>query len=161
VHVLLVLTGRQAIARVMSCPVSLDLAMCYYPGNSVHGSSNWNLACGDGMNLDCYGVMAATSDFDMSIFTLGCHYSVRSCQPTPPKAMSVPCGRHADSGGSGILVVSCLIETWSSRHPGLKAYKHPATRGGRTQALARAGPESRPGMWRALRYLLGRKDTWV
>jgi hypothetical protein len=35
-----------------------------------------NLAYDNGTNLDCYGVMAATRDFDMAIITLVRIYSM-------------------------------------------------------------------------------------
>jgi hypothetical protein len=42
----------------------------------MHQSSVRNLACGDGTNIDYYGVMAATSDFGMIIITLSFLYCV-------------------------------------------------------------------------------------
>jgi hypothetical protein len=90
-HASSLLTGRYATARV--------------------------IACSNEMNLDCYGVMAATSEFSIASITLGRHHSMLSCQPASPEALSVPCERRADSGGSTILTGSWPVVAWSSRHP--------------------------------------------
>jgi hypothetical protein len=51
--------------------------------------SNRNLACGDGASLDCYDVMAAVGDYNMTIITLGRLYLVLSFRLTPPDASSM------------------------------------------------------------------------
>jgi hypothetical protein len=72
------LTGSLAIARTTLYIILLDQETDYYPSNATYRSSDKNLTCGDGMNLDCYGVMATSGDFSMSIITLGGHYSMLS-----------------------------------------------------------------------------------
>jgi hypothetical protein len=95
----------------------LELAMQHTITQVIaHQSSVKNIACGDGTNLECYSVMAATGDFIMTIITIGYHYSMWSCRPTPQR-LSVACGQHANSGGSSILAESCLVEARSSRCP--------------------------------------------
>jgi hypothetical protein len=56
----------------------------------MYHSSDKHLACGDGMDLDCFKVTTITGDFNMTIITLDNHYSVLSCQSAPPN-MSAPC----------------------------------------------------------------------
>jgi hypothetical protein len=59
--------------------VLLDPEAGYYLGNSMYRSFDKNLACGNEMNLDCYEVTAITGDFNMTIITLGSHYSMLFC----------------------------------------------------------------------------------
>jgi hypothetical protein len=114
------LTEKHTISQTMVYTILLDRGSGYYLGNSMYQSSKKNLSCGDGTNLDYYGVMATTSDFSMATITLGTHYSMLFCQPSPPEALSVPCRRCVDSGGPGILSRPCLIMAWNSRCPGPK-----------------------------------------
>jgi hypothetical protein len=108
----------------MASDVRLDRVTCYGPGNNVPPGTNMNLACGVVENLDYSGVKAATGNFNMTIITLGitqgCYHSILSRRSARPKALSMPCGWHADSGTPGILVGTCPIEVWSSKHLGPK-----------------------------------------
>jgi hypothetical protein len=85
--VCLALTGRQVIIQARPCSISLDQETCYITKviMCTRGSDR-NLTCGDGTNLDGYGVMAAIDDFSMVIITLGHLYSVLSCRSTSPDA---------------------------------------------------------------------------
>jgi hypothetical protein len=51
--------------------IPIDWEYDYYLGNRMYRSSNENLDCGDGMNLDSYRVITITSNFGMAIITLG------------------------------------------------------------------------------------------
>jgi hypothetical protein len=108
------LTRRRAIARTMLHTVLLDWEASYHPESGMHRNSDKNLACGDGMNLDYDEVMASTGDSDIAIITLGSYYSMLSCQPAPPDALSTLCGRCADSWGLGISPGPHPIEAWAS-----------------------------------------------
>jgi hypothetical protein len=64
------LTRRHTIARKMLYTIPIDWEYDYYLGNRMYRSSNENLDCGDGMNLDSYRVITITSNFGMAIITL-------------------------------------------------------------------------------------------
>jgi hypothetical protein len=92
-------------------------------------STDKNLACGIGQNLDCDGIKAAAGGFGIAITTLVHLYSMSSCQPTSLDALLAPCMCHADSRVSDILprwhpVKVCLLRYSGPRHlVGLEPYR--------------------------------------
>jgi hypothetical protein len=99
------LTRRYTIVWTNPRTVLLGL----YLGCGMHRSSDKHLACGDEMNLDYCEVTTITGDCDMAIITLGSLYSMLSCQPTLPDALSMWYERCADSRGVGTLPMPYLI----------------------------------------------------
>jgi hypothetical protein len=108
------LTVRHAIAQAKPHTILL----CLYMGCCMHHSLDKHLACGDGMKLDCYGVIAITGDYNIVIITLDNLYYVLSCQSTPPKVPSVLYERRVNSGGTNALPGTYLHQEWASRRFG-------------------------------------------
>jgi hypothetical protein len=130
----------------MSCTISLDRETCYHLGNSVDRSSIRYLAWGNGMTQDCYYVMDSIGAFNMTIITLDYHYSVKSCQPTPPPWGPV-CVIHVTCEHLGFRHLGWVMSYWGMvfKAPmpqdlsGIKAYER----------LPRAGvgPKSQTQEW--------------
>jgi hypothetical protein len=113
--------GDVPLPRQCHAPPLFVWEMCYYSCNVMYRSFDRNLACGDETNLDRYRVMATSGDLGMAIIIMSNHYSMLSCQPTPPlEALYALSERCADSGGSVILYVPCPVGAWVSRCPGLR-----------------------------------------
>jgi hypothetical protein len=117
------------------------------------------------MNLDCCEVTTITGDYDMVIITLDNLSSMLSCLPTPRDAMSMLCGRHADSRSIGTLLGPCLIQEWASRcfgpkfFSGLKVCVHLPC--GEPVSQRRPEPDLPLGLgaWRFLSIVLRRAVT--
>jgi hypothetical protein len=103
------LTERCDIARTDLHTILLGLC----PGRGTYRSSDKHLSCSDKMNLDYCLV-------DMAIITLDSHYFMLSCRPTPPDAMSAPCGQRADNRGTCTSLRPSLTRGWASRCVGPK-----------------------------------------
>jgi hypothetical protein len=80
-----------------------------------YSSSDLHLACGNETNLDCCEVTANTSDYGMAIITPDNFYSVLSCRPTPPEALSMLYGQCVHRWGTDTLPRPYLHQKWALR----------------------------------------------